>query len=154
MKYKVFLLILFTIVWFLITLKVSSADKSIDKLPEVFVKLNYCLEPTYTPPPKPTALDLYLDKLALCESGNRPDAVNPMDLDGTPSLGRYQFKQSTFDSFSALYGLSTTTKGHSIWNGDEQRIIVKRMAQDERVNFHWQFPACTTKLGLPPKVEG
>lgn len=111
---------------------------------------NSCLEPTFPKPiPKaPDTLDIYLDKLAICESGNNPTAVNPMDLDGTPSLGRYQFKPSTFNFFSNLYGIATT----SIWNGVEQRTIVRLMAQ-RLTKKEWvhQFPDCTLRhIGYPP----
>lgn len=112
---------------------------------------NYCVEPNYIAPPVviPSALDKYLDKLALCESGNNPTAINPKDLDGTPSLGLFQFKTGTFNYFSDKYGISTT----SIWNGGEQRKIVTQMAQDSSVDFHWQFPDCSRILGLPPKEK-
>lgn len=92
-------------------------------------------------------LEAYLDALALCESGNNPRALNPNDSDGTPSYGRYQFKPGTFDYFSSLYNVATT----SIWNGLEQRALVTLMALDPNVDFHHQFPGCTSKLGLPPQ---
>lgn len=92
------------------------------------------------------ALEVYLGKLSLCESRNNPFAENPKDLDGTPSLGLYQFKIKSFNYFSSVYNIATT----SIWNGAEQKDIVTRMAQDPKVDFHRQFPGCTNKLGLPP----
>lgn len=102
-------------------------------------------------PQAPTSIELdnYLVKLATCESGGSWTALNPKDLDGTASKGKFQFKDGTFDYFSARYGVATT----SIWNGDEQEEIVRFMTQDPKVNMHLQFPDCVRKLGLPPKIE-
>lgn len=91
-------------------------------------------------------LDSYIMSLGKCESNNNPHALNPDDLDHTPSKGRFQFKTGTFNYFSQKYHIATT----SIWNGDEQEKIVRRMSQDPTVNFHRQFPDCSRRLGLPP----
>ncbi len=96
-----------------------------------------------------TPLDTYLDRLEICESGGNPKALNPKDLDGTPSKGAFQFKDTTFTYFSRKYGIKTT----SIWNREEQRSLVKRMATDPQVNMKRQFPDCVRKLGLPPLVD-
>ncbi len=99
--------------------------------------------------PHSLELDTYLIKLEKCESGGNFKALNPIDLDGTPSKGRYQFKTGTFNYFSQKYKIATT----SIWNGYEQDDIVRFMSQDPTVDFHHQFPDCTRRIGLPPKVE-
>lgn len=91
----------------------------------------------------------YLVKLSNCESGGSWTALNPKDLDGTPSKGKFQFKESTFNEFSALYGIATT----SIWNGNEQQEIVTEMAQTlTKKQWHNQFPDCTDKYGYPPTM--
>lgn len=92
-------------------------------------------------------VDNWINDLANCESGNRWDALNPIDSDGTPSKGRFQFKDGTFNYFSQKYSIETT----SIWNGDEQEQILRRMINDNDVNLAGQFPACIKKLGMPPR---
>lgn len=98
---------------------------------------------------------VWLDKLRKCESGGDDKARNPKDLDGTESLGRYQFKRGTFDWLSGKYKIATT----SIWNGEEQELIVRKMIRDKSVNITKQFPDCTTNpkvknfAGLPPLLE-
>lgn len=93
-----------------------------------------------------TPTDTWLKKLAKCESGGNWKALNPIDRDGTPSKGKFQFKDNTFNFFSKAYGIATT----SIWNGDEQEKIVRKMILDKSVNFKQQFPDCVRKIGLPP----
>ena len=39
------------------------------------------------------AVDNWIGLLSNCESGHNQLAINPMDLDGTPSHGRFQFKK-------------------------------------------------------------
>ena len=111
--------------------------------------------PVLAPEPPPEApklaqvasstLDVWIHRLALCESGGKWTALNPMDLDSTPSKGKFQFKETTFRNFAKKYGIKTT----SIWNGDEQELIVREMIKDKSVNLRQQFPACVRKLGLP-----
>ena len=90
----------------------------------------------------------WIDALAKCESNGRWTALNPMDLDGTASKGKFQFKESTFKNFAKKYGIKTT----SIWNGDEQELIVHEMIKDKSVNMKMQFPDCVRKLGLPTSL--
>lgn len=92
-----------------------------------------------------TNIDEWLNSLRQCESGGNDKALNPKDSDGTRSVGRFQFKDKTFAYFSKKYDISVT----SVWNGDEQEEILRRMIDDPSVNLHNQFPACTKKIGLP-----
>lgn len=91
-------------------------------------------------------VEIWLKALQTCESGQNEKALNPKDIDGTPSKGLYQFKDKTFNWLSQKYGIATT----SIWNGKEQDKIVRRMIYDKELNLRNQFPACIRKLGLPP----
>jgi hypothetical protein len=103
--------------------------------------------PVISPKTAPeTPKSIYMYKLAMCESGGNWNALNPKDLDGTPSKGKYQFKDSTFNWLSGKYKIATT----SIWNGNEQDLIVSRMIDDPSINMKMQFPDCVRKLGLPP----
>jgi hypothetical protein len=94
---------------------------------------------------------VFLDKvewkrqLRKCESGGVDKALNPKDLDGTESIGRYQFKKGTFYGFAKKYNISVT----DVWNGEEQEKILDKMIEDEKVDLTFQFPDCTTRIGLP-----
>ena len=107
------------------------------------------------PPPPPiiakvefSALDVWIQRLAQCESGGDENALNPMDTDGTPSKGKFQFKDGTFNYFSQKYNIATT----SIWSGAEQELILRRMIKDPEVDLRYQFPACVRQLGLPESL--
>jgi len=85
----------------------------------------------------------------MCESGGNELALNPKDLDGTPSKGKFQFKDCTFNHLSQKYNIATT----SIWKGDEQEQILRKMIDDPEINMAHEFPDCVRKLGLPPSGE-
>ena len=90
--------------------------------------------------------EIWLSALEWCESNGKHTAINPKDLDGTPSYGAYQFKPSTFDLFSKKYNVQG-----ELMDRDTQRLIVSQMINDNTVRWEQQFPACTKKLGRPPK---
>lgn len=101
------------------------------------------------------AQEIWISALEWCESRGRPEAVNPMDNDGTPSYYSYQFKPSTFRGLGEAYGL--IPKGHT----DEeimtlmkdtalQRAIVRDMIKDKTLDISKQFPGCIARIGLPP----
>lgn len=92
----------------------------------------------------------WIQKLRMCESSGNDDAINPRDLDLTPSYGRYQFKPSTFEYFSNKYKLGY--QADEYMQGDKQEEIVKRMINDPSVKIQNQFPLCVkVKIGYPPK---
>jgi len=105
-----------------------------------------------TNPVVDSKLEIWIDTLRKCESGGNDKALNPVDLDGTPSKGRFQFKDTTFYGFAKQYKIVVT----DVWNGDEQELILRRMIDDPKVNIRRQFPDCTTNpkvknfAGLPP----
>lgn len=88
----------------------------------------------------------WLQRLILCESSGNPEAVNPVDLDGTPSYGLLQFKPSTFEFFSKAYGIDG-----ELMDPEAQKAIVRRMMDDPTVRWESQFPWCVRKLGRPPQ---
>lgn len=102
-------------------------------------------------------LETWLSALEWCESQGLGTAINPEDLDGTPSYFWYQFKPSTFLGFGKQYGLlASTTKLEGILDREMKdyeltRNIVRHMARDPKVNLYNQFPWCLKKLGPPPK---
>lgn len=92
----------------------------------------------------------WLGALTWCESGGKPTAVNPNDLDNTPSYGILQFKPATFYGYAKLYGIDSS-KGYM--DADTQLAIVEQMILRGDVKWSQQFPACTKKLGTPPKIS-
>jgi len=106
--------------------------------------------------PTPTALEVaqeeWIDALAQCESSNNPNAVNQMDIDGTPSFGLLQFKKSTFAALSKEYDIGTDDYMDPV----AQREIVRRMLADPYFTDaelrNRQFPGCIRNtVGLPPR---
>lgn len=56
-----------------------------------------------------------LPDLIFCESTNRPYVVNPVDRDGTPSLGLLQFKPETLWREAIYYGLIPPNTPESVF---------------------------------------
>lgn len=97
-------------------------------------------EPTLSP-----AQVIWLAKLMQCESGIKANAVNPNDLDNTPSYGILQFKPSTYEPEAAKLGLSD-----DYMDPNGQVTIVSNWIIKGGIDWTRQFPACVKKLGLPP----
>lgn len=87
----------------------------------------------------------WLGRMIQCESTGSPIAVNPKDLDGTPSYGLLQFKPSTFAMYAARYDIEG-----ELMDPEAQKAIVRRMASDPRVRWEREFPDCVARLGRPP----
>lgn len=101
------------------------------------------------PQPKPTvtpALVWWVHRLIMCESKGNVQALNPEDLDGTPSHGLLQFKTSTFAHFAKVYEIEG-----ELMDPEAQIAILLRMVEDPHVDLTRQFPACIRMLGLPPQ---
>ena len=103
-------------------------------------------------PPSPLSLthqqEIWIAALEWCESRGNPDAINPKDLDGTPSFGAFQFKPSTLDMFAKKYKVATTT----VMDYAVQRKVVEQMVlHRDEIKWEKQFPWCVKKLGRPPK---
>lgn len=118
-------------------------------------------EPT-RPQLTPAELDLqhrqetWISALEYCESRGKNSALNPEDLDGTPSYSNFQWKPTTFLGYGKQYGLiATSTKltevPELLKDYELQRDIVRHMVKDEKVVLSGQFPGCTRMLGLPPR---
>lgn len=90
--------------------------------------------------------ETWLQLLEICESGGNPEALNPVDRDGTASHGLLQFKDSTFEMYRLRYGLGDV----ELYDPEAQRTIVRYMMDDPRVNWEREFPDCVNKLGRPP----
>lgn len=113
-----------------------------------------------TPPDEPDhRLEVWLSALEWCESQGNGEAVNPNDLDGTPSYFWYQFKPGTFWAYGNQYGLlpaGATRDGileKEMKDYELTRDIVRHMAQDPAVDMWGQFPGCMRKIGAPSKTS-
>lgn len=92
--------------------------------------------------------EVWISVLEWCESRGYPDAVNPMDSDGKPSFGGFQFREATLNYFAEKYGVATTT----LMDYDTQRAVVEQMVlHRDEIRWETQFPACVRKYGAPPK---
>lgn len=92
------------------------------------------------------AQEAWLADLINCESHGNPTAINPIDLDGTPSYGILQFKPATFHGYRKQYGLEEA----ELMDPEAQKETVRHMMLDPGVNWYQQFPACVRRLGTPP----
>lgn len=90
----------------------------------------------------------WVGALEYCESRGNPKAVNPNDLDNTPSYGILQFKPSTYTYFKMRYKLDISD---DYMDPAGQIKIVEQMIIRSDVDWSTQFPGCTRKLGLPPQ---
>lgn len=100
----------------------------------------------YSPEP-PYSQQKFLDALIRCESGGNPNAINPKDRDGTPSLGVLQFKPSTLYYFAHVkYKILPDIEEEEIMNlifdPDLQIRVAKLMILDPQVDLSRQFPDC------------
>lgn len=110
----------------------------------------------------PAQLDLqhrqetWISALEWCESRGKNSALNPEDLDGTPSYSNFQWKPSTLLWYGQQYGLiATSTTLTDIPNllkdYELQREVIRHMIGDKHVVWSKQFPDCTKRfVGLPP----
>ena len=90
--------------------------------------------------------ETWLEDLVMCESSGRPEAINPKDVDGTPSYGLLQFKPSTFEMYIKRYKMTG-----ELMDEEVQKAIVRKMMDDEKVKWQNEFPDCVKRLGTPPQ---
>ncbi len=102
------------------------------------------------PQPKlSTAQIVWLARLMLCESGGKANAINPKDVDNTPSYGLMQFKPGTFNAYIKKYGITG-----ELMDGVSQVAIVEQwLLHTGEVRWTQQFPSCVAKLGMPPNTD-
>ena len=101
---------------------------------------------------KDSRLKRIMTELGACESGHDPKAVNPEDLDGTPSLGWYQFKPSTLYEEGKRYKILNDIEPNEIENiifdTQTQFSVAFAMIADrgtQRSFWQSQFPGCGNK---------
>jgi hypothetical protein len=95
---------------------------------------------------QPATREQWLTDLEICESGGNPNALNPVDRDGTPSHGLLQFKDTTFEMYRVRYSMGEV----ELYDPEAQRLMVRFMMDDDAVRWEQEFPDCVRKLGRPP----
>ncbi|MDE2102574.1 MAG: hypothetical protein KGL39_35330 [Patescibacteria group bacterium] len=99
---------------------------------------------------------VWIDALEWCESSGKNEAVNPKDLDGTPSYYAFQWKPGTFREYGIRYGVIDANITNDEMMADMKLYplelsIVAGMVKQQDVPWHELFPQCVRRLGLPPK---
>lgn len=103
--------------------------------------------------------EVWIAALEWCESNGVVTAINPKDLDNTPSYYSWQFKPATFRYFATAYGIiatSTTDAQLSHLMADyqtERKVIEAMVFHRDDIQWGHQFPWCVRKLGWPPKND-
>jgi len=101
-------------------------------------------------------LDLWLDRLALKESQGKTH-VKILDHNNRYSYGCLQFQMQTFESYVQKYNLLPDTESaeleNMIYDCDFQKILAKKMIEDDYTNWRNWYTSAKTKIGLPPKPE-
>lgn len=102
------------------------------------------------------AQDTWERALEWCESRGLLEAVNPEDLDGTPSYYSWQWKPETFLGYAIKYGLvdkqTTLSEAKEMMRDYSlQKRTLDGMIPDKDVVWRHEFPDCVKKLGGPPK---
>jgi hypothetical protein len=97
----------------------------------------------------PALLDKVLTALAKCESGGNPERINPNDM-GSPSYGKYQFKQGTWITQLRKYGYFPEAEDNELMNfvldEDIQDELTRKIILDNGWR-HWTN--CFQGLDLP-----
>jgi hypothetical protein len=102
---------------------------------------------------------IYMGALEWCESRGVKTAINPKDMDGTPSYYSWQFKPSTFRYYGEKYDILPKLMSDAdilvkLKDYNTQKAIVEEMVLHAReINWKQQFPDCTRKIGLPPMLK-
>ena len=93
-----------------------------------------------------------LKDLRSCESTGKDEAINPKDLDGTASYGRYSFKPGTLLEWGKKYHILPDIEPVEIMNvimdGElQERILIPELDKNWQNESWWanQFPNCGAK---------
>lgn len=107
------------------------------------VEINYCLTAE-----QEEKISKFLEELAVCESGNNPEAINPYD-GGSPSYGLLQFKIGTLVAYARRYNLYSATEDREfmnlIFDREVQIKVASAMLRESWDNrSHWKN--CTINI--------
>ena len=133
------------IIWLLILLATSLLIRA---------SREWVYEPEVKVEAKIDTLSPLIDKLAMCESGGDPEALNPED-GGSRSSGVLQFKDSTFLHYAKRYEMFPYAEDAEIINfltdPDQQKKMATLMLKENPENWrHWVN--CSLKTGLNKSV--
>jgi hypothetical protein len=108
-------------------------------------------------PQSDTALEAWLDALALAESGNRERLVH-RDRDGQLYYGCLQFHERTFRAYARKFHLlprgSRAETMSRIYDCSFQKHLAALMIRDDPANWkHWRRTV-EKRVGLPPGDAG
>ena len=92
--------------------------------------------------------EIILDKLALCESGNRAD-IKVLDTNNKYSFGVFQFQLETFWGFGVQYGILSegielAEAENLIYDPEIQRDLALEMVKRGLLEDHWKV--CASRL--------
>lgn len=102
-------------------------------------------------------LDDWLYKLAMCESTNNPKAVNPVDSDGKPAYGLYQYKLGTFLGLSKKYNvfpeLTVDTVHKYAMDGEKSHHLTREVIKSNPKEADQWGCRFKTSVGKPPALK-
>lgn len=102
-------------------------------------------------------LDDWLYKLVMCESTNNPKAVNPVDSDGKPAYGLYQYKLSTFLGLSKKYNvfpeLTVDTVHKYAMDGEKSHHLTREVIKSNPKEADQWGCRFKTSVGKPPALK-
>lgn len=117
------------------------------------------IPPDTEPGPINVALEEWKQDMRICESSDNPNAINEVDLDGTASIGLWQFKIGTWKSWNQKYQVFPVYEWdeadywNTIYSREHQDAIIDAALEDPTMDWAWHFPGCIKKHGLPPVGE-
>ena len=101
---------------------------------------------------RPDALDKWIDKLAFCESSNRPEAINRFD-GGSPSYGYLQWKEDSFWRYNNVFKVLPNLERGEVLNiikcKETQVELARRTILTEHNGRGWRnWWNCARRAGL------
>ena len=101
---------------------------------------------------RPDALDKWIDKLALCESSNNPEAINRFD-GGSPSYGYIQWKEDSFWRYNNVFKVLPDLERGEVMNvikcKDTQIELARRVILTEHSGRGWRnWWNCARRAGV------
>lgn len=81
-----------------------------------------------------------MERLAMCESGGNPERINPMDTNGVPAYGLFQYQERTWNEQIAKYNLLPNAEPaeyiNFIMDGELQWELTDKILRDGG-DRHW-----------------
>ncbi len=109
--------------------------------------------------PENPEIDKLIRELSFCESGNNNLALNKIDKNGLSSKGTWQFQDKSWRYYIKKYDLWNWKEWeeadfeNNVWDGEYQRVVVRKMFIDKDVDLRQEFPDCSKKLKLKKNYQ-